>query len=103
VAGLWRQYTEVEQVYQQDNFFQLGGDSLSAIRCVMDLRRMGFKAEPADLFREPELIRFANLLDQAPQPENPVPTAKPERFSSLDKSQQDRLKSLLARQTTSEN
>jgi hypothetical protein len=64
---------------------------------------MGFKAEPADLFREPELIRFANLLDQAPQPENPVPTAKPERFSSLDKSQQDRLKSLLARQTTSEN
>ncbi|MDH4019092.1 MAG: phosphopantetheine-binding protein, partial [Xanthomonadales bacterium] len=102
VAGLWQQYTKVEQIYQQDNFFQLGGDSLSAIRCVMDLRRMGFRAEPADLFREPELIRFASLLDQAPQPESPVPTAEPERFSSLDQSQQDRLKSLLARQTTSE-
>jgi acyl-CoA synthetase (AMP-forming)/AMP-acid ligase II/aryl carrier-like protein len=103
VAELWQRYTDVEQIYQQDNFFQLGGDSLSAIRCVMDLRRMGFKAEPADLFREPELIKFASLLDQAPESESPLPSAKPERFASLDKSQQDRLKSLLARQTPGKN
>ena len=101
VAGLWKQYTEAGLIHRQDNFFQLGGDSLSAIRCVMDLRRMGFKTEPADLFRAPELIEFASLLDQSPKPENPLPTAAPERFASLDQSQQDRLKSLLSRQPSS--
>ena len=101
VASLWEKYIQVDQIYLEDNFFQLGGDSLSAIRCVMELRRMGFTVEPADLFRVPELIKFAGLLDQAPNTLNPVPTSKPERFASLDESQRDRLKSLLARNTTS--
>jgi aryl carrier-like protein len=102
VAGLWKQYTELEQVCRQDNFFQLGGDSLSAIRCAMDLRRMGFETEPADLFRVPELARFAKLLDQAPKRERTEETARPERFASLDQSQQERLKSLLAGQASGE-
>jgi amino acid adenylation domain-containing protein len=103
VADLWKQYTGVELIYQLDNFFQLGGDSLSAIRCAMDLRRMGYETEPADLFRVPELARFAHLLDQAPKRQGSTPTDRPERFASLDQSQQERLKSLLARQPTSEN
>jgi amino acid adenylation domain-containing protein len=103
VAGLWKQYTEVEDIYQQDNFFQLGGDSLSAIRCAMDLRRMGYETEPADLFRVPELTGFAKLLDQAPKQKPTIETASPERFASLDPSQQERLKALLSRQSTSKN
>ena len=103
VAGLWKQHTGVELIYQLDNFFQLGGDSLSAIRCAMDLRRMGYETEPADLFRVPELAPFAELLDKAPKRERSVQTERPERFASLDQSQQERLKSLLARQSTSEN
>ena len=101
VADLWKKYVEVDQIYLENNFFQLGGDSLSAIRCVMDLRRMGFKTEPADLFRVPELISFARLLDQATNTLNPVCTSKPERYASLDETQRDRLKSLLAGNTNS--
>ncbi len=102
VAGLWKQYTEVGEVCRQDNFFQLGGDSLSAIRCAMELRRKGFETEPADLFRVPELAAFAELLDRAPKRQQAAETARPERFASLNSSQQERLKSLLARQSTGE-
>ena len=97
VADIWRKYIHVPSISKHDNFFKIGGDSLSAIRCVVDIRKLGYSIEPVDLFTTPHLDLFSKLLRkaemQAPVTEQPAP----EKFSSLDSSQREKLQALLAR------
>lgn len=99
IAKEWNKHVRVVSIDANDNFFQIGGDSLSAIRCVMSLRRDGYSIDPADLFRRPVLIDFCQLLEsQTKQSINSTSIAEaPKQFSSLKTSQSEKLKKLLQR------
>jgi amino acid adenylation domain-containing protein len=65
VAELWCSLLGVEHVGRHDDFFALGGHSLSVLRCVAELRRRGFPATVADLFQSPVLHSLAERLGRA--------------------------------------
>ncbi|MGW0809523.1 amino acid adenylation domain-containing protein [Nonomuraea sp. NPDC002799] len=61
IAGLWSQALGVEDVGVDDNFFQLGGDSIVAVRLVGLLRTNGFDVSVRDLFTNQSVADLARL------------------------------------------
>ncbi|WP_348557268.1 non-ribosomal peptide synthetase [Agrobacterium deltaense] len=62
LAGLWEELLDVERVSRHDNFFQLGGHSLIAMRLVGRLQQLNYSAKVQELFRSPTLAAFANTI-----------------------------------------
>ena len=103
LADIWRAHVQASDISAEDNFFELGGDSLSAIRCVMQLRKMGYELEPADLFRTPRLAQFAQLLGSKTNNRlQQTTTTTPEKFASLDSKQKNRLAALLKKNSNTQ-
>jgi amino acid adenylation domain-containing protein len=66
LAPLWAQVLGVDQVGRYDDFFALGGHSLSAMRLVAAIRRaLGREASPAAVFDAPTLAGLARRLEAA--------------------------------------
>lgn len=55
---------ERAEVGMQENFFRLGGDSITAIRLVGLLRERGYTLTVAELFQNPHLVDLAQVLRQ---------------------------------------
>ncbi len=65
VAGVWAEVLGVEQVYANDDFFALGGHSLSATRVTGRLRELlGSEIAVRILFDHPVLAHFASAIEQ---------------------------------------
>lgn len=62
VAAMWTKLLGVPRLGRRDNFFQLGGDSLSAAKIVEMCSRRGVRVSVHDLFKSPTLMEFARLL-----------------------------------------
>ncbi|MGA4976908.1 amino acid adenylation domain-containing protein [Streptomyces cinereoruber] len=64
VAGVWAEMLKVERVGRQDHFFELGGDSLTAMRTVVHLRKaLGVEIPIRVIFDNPTLERIAGAID----------------------------------------
>ncbi|MFE8601136.1 amino acid adenylation domain-containing protein [Archangium violaceum] len=95
LAQLFRQVLGVEKVHREDNFFHLGGHSLSATRLVARVRQ-SFDAElplPA-FFASPTVAGLARELSQLQGTSAqglPAPTPRPEGSPPVLSSAQERL------------
>ncbi|RKG75337.1 non-ribosomal peptide synthetase, partial [Corallococcus terminator] len=61
LAGIWTQVLRVERVSVDDNFFDLGGDSIISIQVVARARQAGVRVSVRDLFQHPTLGALANV------------------------------------------
>ncbi|WP_374984617.1 amino acid adenylation domain-containing protein [Streptomyces fradiae] len=87
LARVWTEVLGVERVGRTANFFDLGGDSILALRVIGLARSAGLALTVPDLFRAPELgalAERATAADKAAPP--PV-----EPFSQLDPADRARL------------
>ena len=72
LANIWQQVLRLPQVGLHDNFFDIGGHSLSAVRAVARLRQqLGLDVTIRDLFACPVLGNLAHRLEGALQAELP--------------------------------
>ncbi|ELO0594093.1 amino acid adenylation domain-containing protein [Salmonella enterica] len=63
IADVWRKVLSLETLNMQDNFFNLGGDSLQATRVIAELHHAGFKdASLGLLFASPQFDVFCSGL-----------------------------------------
>ncbi|MFK2889501.1 condensation domain-containing protein, partial [Dyella flagellata] len=75
LAALWQELLGAEYIGRCDHFFELGGDSLLAIRLMERLRRMGLATEIRTLFTAPTLAALAATLGsyrEVPAPANSI-------------------------------
>ncbi|MGW7268246.1 amino acid adenylation domain-containing protein [Streptomyces sp. NPDC054842] len=91
LAGVWSQVLGVEHVGRGDNFFDLGGDSILALRLVGLGRLAGLEFTVADVFRARTLADLAALVTDAGDSPDPVAP-----FSQLDPADAGRLPDGLA-------
>jgi 3-oxoacyl-(acyl-carrier-protein) synthase/aryl carrier-like protein len=68
LGGIWRELLELESVQPQDNFFQIGGDSLLAIRVVSRAARAGIQLRPQDITRCQTLAELAEFAGKTSAP-----------------------------------
>jgi|GEM_PF-266592 len=63
IAGIWQQILERPVVSIHDNFFDLGGHSLKAMRMVSAIHReMGVEISLQDIFAHPTVFEIAKML-----------------------------------------
>ncbi|TNE55033.1 MAG: non-ribosomal peptide synthetase, partial [Bacteroidetes bacterium] len=58
----WQQVLKHQPIGIDDNYFELGGDSIKAIQIASKLRDHGLKLEVKDLFSHPQIRQLAPLL-----------------------------------------
>lgn len=65
VAKMWSQMLNVEDVGRNDNFFEIGGDSLLATSFVEDLKqKYDIKMSLKEIFNYPELDRISRIIEE---------------------------------------
>jgi len=78
LAGLWQSLLGVAEVGINDDFFELGGQSLVAVRLFQRVsKKYGVDLPLSTLFQAPTIADCASLLRETlgvPQPGNPAPT-----------------------------
>jgi amino acid adenylation domain-containing protein/non-ribosomal peptide synthase protein (TIGR01720 family) len=65
VAEIWQELLGVSRVGVGDNFFSLGGDSITSIQVVNRARRRGLEATVRMLFEHPTVAELARAMDEA--------------------------------------
>lgn len=65
IAGVWSRVLGVERPGALDSFFDLGGDSISAVGLAGALREAGFDISVRDVFAERTIAALAGLVDAA--------------------------------------
>jgi len=68
VAGAFEKLLDTESVGIDDNFFDLGGDSLVAINLQIELLKQNLKVTYADIFANPTVRGLAGKLSSTSQP-----------------------------------
>jgi amino acid adenylation domain-containing protein/non-ribosomal peptide synthase protein (TIGR01720 family) len=59
LAALWCSVLGIEQANRNDNFFDLGGDSILSLQIIARARRQGIKLSPRQLFEHQTIARLA--------------------------------------------
>lgn len=62
IVKVWQEVLGKENIGINDNFFEIGGDSIKAIQIISRLYRMEYKADVKDLFKNPTPKDFALKL-----------------------------------------
>ncbi|MFI7444963.1 amino acid adenylation domain-containing protein [Nonomuraea indica] len=75
LAGVWARTLGVAEVGVHDNFFDLGGDSIQAIRLCADARRLGLQLSPRDVLRHQTIAELAARVEEAARPVRAEPFA----------------------------
>nr|AID65225.1 nonribosomal peptide synthetase [Cystobacter fuscus] len=65
LAKVWSEVLGRERVGWEDNYFELGGDSIKAIRMAARLRQEGWKVEVRQVFMHPTLEQLAGQLKRS--------------------------------------
>ncbi len=68
IAAIWEEVLDIEQVFVHDRFFELGADSLKAIRVVTLMRENGFQLALHDLFRHQTIAEITRYMAAEPAP-----------------------------------
>jgi non-ribosomal peptide synthase protein (TIGR01720 family) len=65
LADIWATVLKVERVGRNDNFLDLGGDSILALQVVSRARRHGIRAQPIDVLGTRSLAAFAEMCTES--------------------------------------
>jgi amino acid adenylation domain-containing protein len=87
LRDIWVQVLKAEHIGVNDNFFQLGGDSILSIQVVARANRAGLHLIPQQLFQNPTIGQLALVADQsmaAPPYEAGGPSQTPTSAAQLE-------------------
>ncbi|MEM6698998.1 MAG: thioesterase domain-containing protein, partial [Bacteroidota bacterium] len=64
LARIWQSVLKVEAVHLEDNFFEIGGDSIQSIQVIAKAQKAGLQIAPNHLFEYQNLRALAQFLEQ---------------------------------------
>ena len=94
MASIWSAELKIENISITDNFFSIGGDSITAIRIISEFNSHGFNLNIAELFEYQTIDEICALADNQQAEEPTRPDTDPEAFSRLNDQQMSRLEQL---------
>ncbi|MEL4898614.1 condensation domain-containing protein [Crocosphaera sp. Alani8] len=59
LATIWAEILGLDRISVEDNFFQLGGDSILSIQVISKANEMGLQLTPQQLFEYPTIVQLA--------------------------------------------
>ncbi|WP_181923869.1 non-ribosomal peptide synthetase [Streptomyces inhibens] len=96
LAAIWAEVLGVERVGVQDNFFALGGDSISGLQTAVRARRAGLRLASKDLFQRQTIAALSPVVtvERTTADAGPAPSGRPAApfaLSGLDRAGVERL------------
>jgi len=76
LTEIWAQVLGLERVGIHDDFFELGGDSITNIQIIARANRLGIKLNPEQLFKYSTIDKLSALADCPATGPQPVPLAQ---------------------------
>ncbi|MEA5549589.1 amino acid adenylation domain-containing protein [Anabaena cylindrica UHCC 0172] len=64
ICQVWEQVLGIDAISIEDNFFDLGGDSILALRVVTEMRRQGWILTPKEIFQEQTVKRLSTVAQK---------------------------------------
>ncbi|HEU4324282.1 MAG TPA: amino acid adenylation domain-containing protein [Roseiflexaceae bacterium] len=64
LLGIWREVLGQPSIGPQDNFFDLGGDSIVGLQVVARAKRFGLRLRPRHILEHPTVARLAELAER---------------------------------------
>jgi amino acid adenylation domain-containing protein/non-ribosomal peptide synthase protein (TIGR01720 family) len=61
LAQIWAEVLEIEAVHPENNFFEIGGDSIISLQIVSRASEVGLEISPRDIFEAKTLSRLAEV------------------------------------------
>ncbi|MEC4817968.1 MAG: amino acid adenylation domain-containing protein, partial [Scytonema sp. PMC 1069.18] len=61
ICQVWEQVLGIDAVGVEDNYFELGGDSIMALKVVTEMRRCGWEVKVKDIFEQQTLKQLATV------------------------------------------
>ncbi|MGI5499875.1 non-ribosomal peptide synthase/polyketide synthase [Lentzea sp. CA-135723] len=77
LARVWAEVLRVDRVGIEDDFFELGGDSILSIQLVARARRAGVRLSSKDVFLHPTIAELAAVVTEVEAPAPDAPAAGP--------------------------
>ena len=68
LAQIWREVLNLPRIGVQNNFFELGGDSILSIQVVSRARQLGLQFTPRDLFQHQTIQTLAAVVTRSEAP-----------------------------------
>lgn len=94
IAGLWQQVLKLDDLDPEENFFELGGDSIASIQLVALASTYDVEFSAQDLFEHPSIRDLARHLAQGPGSATPPATPEPSQNQNADLDEMMRVLSL---------
>ena len=63
ILNIWRTILSLEGISTNDNFFEIGGDSLSALKMQIELMKNNFNVNYGDIFKNNTIHDLANFIE----------------------------------------
>jgi len=83
LVDIWSDILELECVGINDNFFEIGGHSLLAIKIVASMRRAGIQVYARDIFLNPTIAKLAIVTNNESQTAEVPPNIIPDDSSKI--------------------
>jgi aryl carrier-like protein len=99
IAAIWSDVLGIDPIGRDDNFLEIGGDSVIAIRAIAMARQAGLKLTPQDFFRHPTLAALARAAAGIA----PSPTPSGEKRVPLGVDLDDQQRAALAKALAAES
>ena len=93
VADALSHVLHIPKISRHDNFFDLGGDSISAIQIIAKLREINLELTPVQLFESQTVAEIATRLTPLTATPSSVPADKP--FAAIKDGQREKLARIL--------
>lgn len=77
IAGIWAKVLGIEEIGTNDNFFEIGGDSILSIRIVALARDAGLAMTPSMLFDYQTVAELARAVESGPIAKMRIPDSAP--------------------------
>ncbi len=66
IAAIWKEVLEIDELGVEDDFFELGGDSLRSILVINRCKEIGLRITPAQFFRHRTVRSLIKSMNQNP-------------------------------------
>ena len=84
ILNIWRTILSLEEISIDDNFFEIGGDSLSALKLQIELMKHNYNINYGDLFKNNTIHSLANFIENNMKQTAVITYAKKD-FKKIDK------------------
>ena len=81
----WKEVLGVKEAGENDNFFEVGGDSIKGVQLVAWLAQKGLKLDMLKLYTEPTVSQMINELEETQPIAVPAEMLNKENFDSFIK------------------